>query len=148
MVLPDIGSAHPGHKHPFDHLTLLAKGSLSVTVDGQSTEYVAPSMILIAKDQIHELTALVEDTVFYCIHGIRDENGMLIDPELIPAGSNAVSIQKQPGIAPLYEFRNDITVLGKIDLTVLDNTEFIAQDITDAALQSIPSSVLGGPTAV
>ena len=38
---------------------------------------------MITKDKIHDLLALEDDTVCYCIHGIRDGNGVedIIDPD-------------------------------------------------------------------
>lgn len=77
-----------GHKHTFDHLTLLASGSLRVVVDGVVSEFNAPHLIWIDKDKIHELTALEDNTVAACINGIRDGDGVadLIDPSMIPLG--------------------------------------------------------------
>ena len=63
MHFKKAGDTEIGHTHQFDHLTLLAKGKLKVTVEGQATEFTAPHMIYIHKDKIHELVALVDDTV-------------------------------------------------------------------------------------
>jgi quercetin dioxygenase-like cupin family protein len=79
------GDVEQGHTHQFDHLTLLAFGSLSVTVEGKTTEFKAPHMIFIHKDKMHELVALEDDTVAYCIHAMRDmETGDILDPSMIP----------------------------------------------------------------
>ena len=79
-----------GHKHTFDHLTLLASGSLRVVVDGKESEFKAPHLMWIDKDKIHELTALEDNTVAACINGIRDGDGVadLIDPSMIPVGGS------------------------------------------------------------
>lgn len=42
------GDQNEGHLHNFDHLTLLAKGKLKVTVDGVPSEFTAPQMIYIS----------------------------------------------------------------------------------------------------
>jgi quercetin dioxygenase-like cupin family protein len=93
MHFRKAGDIEIGHAHQFDHLTLLAKGKLKVTVEGQVTEFTAPHMIYIHKDKIHELVAMVDNTVAYCIHALRDkENNEILDPSMIPAGVNPLSL--------------------------------------------------------
>lgn len=93
MHFKQAGDIERGHTHQFDHLTLLAKGKLRVTVEGQATEFTAPHMIYIRADKNHELVALVDDTVAYCIHALRDkENNEILDPSMIPAGVSALSM--------------------------------------------------------
>lgn len=93
MRFPQIGDTEVGHTHQFDHLTLLAKGKLKVTVEGVSTEFTAPHMIYIRKDKVHELVALAEDTVAYCIHALRDkDNNEILDPSMIPDGVSPLSM--------------------------------------------------------
>lgn len=93
MYFRKAGDIEIGHAHQFDHLTLLAKGKLKITVEGQVTEFTAPHMIYIHKDKIHELVAMVDDTVAYCIHALRDkENNEILDPSMIPAGVNPLSL--------------------------------------------------------
>ena len=84
------GDTEQGHTHQFDHLTLLAKGRMKVTVEGKATEFSAPHMIYIHADKTHELIALEDATVAYCIHALRDGEGVgdILDPAMIPAGVN------------------------------------------------------------
>jgi len=93
MQFEKIGDMEIGHKHPFDHLTLLATGKLKVKVNEKETIFTAPHMIYIAKDVVHELTALENNTVAYCIHPLRDGNGVddILDPAMIPNGVNALT---------------------------------------------------------
>jgi quercetin dioxygenase-like cupin family protein len=86
MVFRHAGDYEQGHTHEFDHLTLLASGSLKVTVDGQVTVFKAPHMIYIHKDKMHELVALEDNTVAFCIHALRDMDGNVIDTTMIPNG--------------------------------------------------------------
>lgn len=93
MHFKKAGDIEIGHAHQFDHLTLLAKGKLKVTVDGVATEFTAPHMIYIRKDKVHELVALTDETVAYCIHALRDkENNEILDPLMIPAGVDPLSM--------------------------------------------------------
>lgn len=87
MYFEKAGDTEPGHVHQFDHLTLLAKGRLQVTVDGAVSEFTAPTMIYIKEGKVHELVALTDGTVAYCIHALRDrDTGDILDPTMIPAG--------------------------------------------------------------
>lgn len=93
MWFRKAGDIEVGHTHQFDHLTLLAKGKLKVTVEGVSTEFTAPHMIYIHKDKVHELEALTDETVAYCIHALRDkETGEILDPAMIPDGVSGMDI--------------------------------------------------------
>lgn len=90
MRFENAGDVEQGHTHAFDHLTLLASGTLKVTVDGQATVFTAPHMIYIKADKNHELVALEDNTVAYCIHALRGDNqtGDILDPAMIPTGVN------------------------------------------------------------
>jgi len=88
MHFENVGDMEIGHTHQFDHLTLLAKGKLQVSVDGQISEFTAPHMLYIAKDKVHELVALEADTTAYCIHAMRFGEAVedIVDPSMVPAG--------------------------------------------------------------
>jgi hypothetical protein len=73
------GEQAPGHVHYFDHVTLLAKGSVCVEVEGKDPkEFVAPTFIVIKKELIHKMTALEDDTVYYCVFALRDVDGEVV----------------------------------------------------------------------
>lgn len=94
MHFEKAGDTELGHTHPFDHLTLLASGSVKVTVDNNETVFKAPHMIYIHKDKVHKLEALEDNTVAYCIHALRDGNGVddIVDPKMIPNGVDPFSL--------------------------------------------------------
>lgn len=96
MHFEKAGDTELGHTHPFDHLTLLAAGSVKVTVEGKETIFKAPHMIYIHKDKVHKLEALEDNTVAYCIHALRDGNGVddILDPAMIPEGVSGLSLAK------------------------------------------------------
>lgn len=88
MHFKKAGDIEKGHSHQFDHLTLLATGKLKVTVEEKTTEFIAPHMIFIAKDKYHELEALEDNTIAYCIHALRTgkNEADILDPAMIPKG--------------------------------------------------------------
>lgn len=96
MHFKKSGDIEYGHKHPFDHLTLLASGSIKITADGVESTFQAPHMIYIHKNKNHELVALEDNTVAYCIHALRNGNGVddILDPSMIPAGVSPMSVSQ------------------------------------------------------
>jgi quercetin dioxygenase-like cupin family protein len=88
MHFKDAGDRNEGHAHNFDHMTLLAKGSVEVDVEGAKTTFSAPHMIYIAKGKRHHLTALEDGTLAYCVHALRtgEREEDILDPAMIPAG--------------------------------------------------------------
>jgi quercetin dioxygenase-like cupin family protein len=94
MHFKKAGDIEYGHTHPFDHLTLLASGSLRVSVNGKTTNFTAPHMIYIKAEHNHELVALEDNTVAYCIHALRNGNGVddILDPASVPAGVEPRSV--------------------------------------------------------
>jgi glyoxylate utilization-related uncharacterized protein len=92
MHFINAGDTEPEHDHCFDHLTLLATGSVSVVVDGVTSEFCAPQMIYIKAGKLHTITALEANTLAYCIHALRDKAGELLDPELLPEGGNPMAV--------------------------------------------------------
>ena len=94
MTFKKSGDVEIGHKHIFDHQTLVANGSVVVEVDGNKQTFKAPHIVFIKKDAIHELTALEDETVVYCIHALRDGEDVcdIIDPDSIPFGARETEI--------------------------------------------------------
>jgi hypothetical protein len=78
----------PGHRHLHDHMTLLTQGKLMVIIEDRVTEYHAPHIIVIQKDQEHLLKALEDNTIAYCIHALRNnETGDIVSEDQVPKGS-------------------------------------------------------------
>lgn len=61
------GDAHQGHRHKTDHYTHIVCGSVSVEVDGVTSEHRAGDVIFIAKDKWHRFTALEDETSYRCV---------------------------------------------------------------------------------
>jgi quercetin dioxygenase-like cupin family protein len=90
MTFENAGDINDGHKHLFDHPTLLVKGRMEVDIEGEKTVFQAPHIIFITKETMHTLTALEAGTVAACIHAIRDGDEVedIVDPSMIPNGVN------------------------------------------------------------
>lgn len=86
MEFEKEGDIELGHKHLYDHATLLSKGSLKVEIlddmDRVMSEKIfeSPSFIFIAKNIKHKLISLENETIACCIHALRD-----IDEDIIPS---------------------------------------------------------------
>lgn len=95
MFFEKAGDANEGHTHNYDHITLLAHGSVKVHVDGNTTEFKAPHMIYIQKGKSHFIEALEDGTIAYCVHALRDaESEDILDPDQIPLGIDYMSFGK------------------------------------------------------
>jgi quercetin dioxygenase-like cupin family protein len=89
MHFKEVGDIERGHTHDFDHVTLVANGTIELTVNPDTDQaitvsFTAPQLIFIAKDKVHQLKALQPNTVACCIHGLRDENDDILDPSMVP----------------------------------------------------------------
>ena len=71
-----VGDTHKGHAHTFDHITLLSSGAVRMVHDNGEAEYKAPHLIVTPKGIKHQFTALEPNTVFCCVHAIRDGDGV------------------------------------------------------------------------
>ena len=72
ILLPKKGDATIGHSHTFDHMTLVARGSVEISVLGkESKRYVQDEIILIEAGLHHSIIALEDNSALYCIHDTR-----------------------------------------------------------------------------
>ena len=81
MLLPAKHFA-VSHAHAYDHLSILAKGSVTVEVQGAEKDYMAPACITILAGQHHTITAH-EDSVWFCIHATDETDAANVDEVLI-----------------------------------------------------------------
>ena len=88
MIFERAGDTEQGHTHQFDHASLIAAGSVRLTVNGVSTDYKAPCMAYVKKDLVHKVEALEDNSIAVCIHALRtgQREEDIIDPDSIPAG--------------------------------------------------------------
>jgi hypothetical protein len=90
MHFKNIGDVEHGHKHDFDHGTLVSSGAVLVeTLDSKTEESTsqkiieAPNFIFIPRDTFHRLTAIEENTVCACIHALRTNDGELLESDFL-----------------------------------------------------------------
>lgn len=83
MHILKAGTRVPQHAHVYDHLTMLATGSVRVWKDGAlDGDYIAPTGIMIAAGIKHTFEALEDDTVAYCIHAATGEVPIMAEHQL------------------------------------------------------------------
>jgi quercetin dioxygenase-like cupin family protein len=81
----NVGTCVKGHVHLFDHMSILAKGSVMVYLDGDATRYDAPAVVTIKQGKCHSIHPIT-DSVWYCLHATD-----LTDPDEI---DEATSVRK------------------------------------------------------
>lgn len=70
------GDVVGGHMHYHDHVSLLVQGRVSVQIDGgEPKEFTAPTFIVVRKEHKHRITALEDNTIWYCVFAMRDIDG-------------------------------------------------------------------------
>jgi tellurite resistance-related uncharacterized protein len=89
MNFENKGDVEEGHKHNYDHGTLVSSGSVlyeALDDDGNvvsSKVFNAPNMVYIAKETFHRITALEDKTVCACIHASRTIDNEIVDPDCL-----------------------------------------------------------------
>ncbi len=89
MHFKNKGDIEEGHKHTYDHATLVSNGSLMVEMldDNDNVEYFkvfqAPNLIFIDKEKKHRLIALEDNTICACIHAIRTVDEEIVSPDFL-----------------------------------------------------------------
>ena len=102
MYFKESNIVELGHRHPYDHASLVATGSISVQVYNDETKelldpvvYSAPAMVMIHKNIAHQIKSLEDNTIVCCIHALRDETDTIIDPDMIPVPTGLRSTIQQ-----------------------------------------------------
>lgn len=83
MRFDNVGDIEVGHRHTYDHITLLSQGRLEVVLEDaeRGTVYEAPSAIKILTGVKHKLVAHEAGTIAHCIHALRDA----VTEDILPA---------------------------------------------------------------
>ena len=70
------------HKHKFDHLSVLATGSVELKVDDKVLVVHAPACLTIVAGKVHSIRAIT-DVMWYCIHATDCTDIESVDEVLI-----------------------------------------------------------------
>lgn len=79
-----IGDKINGHKHNFDHTTIVFQGSVHVIArlpNGNIIErdFKAPDHFLVKAEVEHEIVALEDNTIFWCVYSHRTAQGKITE---------------------------------------------------------------------
>lgn len=92
------GMALVQHKHLFDHLSILASGTVDVEVDGQRSRITGPACLTIEAGKHHGVRA-VTDAVWFCLHATDKLDHDEADAALIAPADHAQMRQMAEGLA-------------------------------------------------
>lgn len=70
------------HRHPHDHLSILARGTAVVRVDGVARLLAGPTCLVIQAGKVHEVEA-VSEVIWYCVHATECTDPAQVDHELV-----------------------------------------------------------------
>jgi len=84
IQLKKQGYGVPGHKHTYDHTSMLATGAVRAWRDDKFIgDFVAPTGIKILAGCFHKFVALEDNTVMYCIHNTHGLPKEALEDELV-----------------------------------------------------------------
>lgn len=86
MLVP-AGMVVVQHMHNHDHLSVLVRGSVVMSVDGVEVSYDAPAILRIQAGKHHGVRALT-DVLWLCIHATEETDPAHVDEVLIAPGSS------------------------------------------------------------
>lgn len=83
VKLAKAGDTIDGHEHEFDHTTFVWKGRVHIHATckegcNKEGEFAVPSAVLIKKEWRHTITALEDDTEFWCVYSHRTPQGDVV----------------------------------------------------------------------
>ena len=83
MKFAKAGEKREGHKHNFDHTTIVFKGAVHVSAklpDGRVIErdFRAPAHFLVKAEVEHEISALADETEAWCVYAHRTPQGDVV----------------------------------------------------------------------
>lgn len=81
------GYAVAKHIHEYSHLSILAKGTVYLDIDGEQIRYDAPACIEIKAGSSHVIISET-DCIWYCIHATEEAEADLINTEIVEGDIN------------------------------------------------------------
>lgn len=88
MFIEEAGTLVPQHSHVYDHLSMLATGSIRIWEDGVlKGDKVAPAAIFIKANVKHKFLSLRDKTIIYCIHKLRGPSVEIAEEHQLTQGA-------------------------------------------------------------
>ena len=87
-VFQKAGEKINGHEHQFDHTSIVFTGSVRVKAVFPETgkevtqEFHAPAHFLVKANVKHEITALEDGTIFWCVYAHRTPQGDVVQQHI------------------------------------------------------------------
>lgn len=72
-----------GHQHTYDHMSILVRGAVTVRAHDVVSTYYAPCVVQIPAGVNHDIQALSDEVLWFCVHKIPDEFAGDIDAVLV-----------------------------------------------------------------
>jgi quercetin dioxygenase-like cupin family protein len=73
------------HEHPYDHLSILAKGNVLIEIEGEARLLHAPAALLVEKHKHHTVHAIT-NAVWFCIHPTEETDHAKVDGVILSKG--------------------------------------------------------------
>lgn len=73
------------HEHEYDHLSILASGTIHLTLGGITRVWRGPVALTISKGKAHTLLAIT-DAVWFCIHPTDETDEAKVDDVILTKG--------------------------------------------------------------
>lgn len=70
------------HRHPYDHISILAHGTVRLTVGSDTREVTGPTCLTIRKGEEHAILAITY-AVWFCIHPTQETDGARVDHAIL-----------------------------------------------------------------
>lgn len=78
------GDAEPEITHKYDYTLLVAKGKARIVTDGVDDIFTAPHIVYVKANIGYKVTAATDNLVVYGIYALRDTEGVLLEPDMVP----------------------------------------------------------------
>jgi hypothetical protein len=94
MKFTQKGQKMEGHMHVYDHVTLLASGTVRAFCEGIEVEFEAPHLIVTRANKLHSFVSLTDEALIACVHALRDDDGEILPPDsdLMEASKTVINL--------------------------------------------------------
>ncbi len=87
------------HAHPFDHMSILASGTVRVRADGWVESFRGPAVLEMKAGVVHEVEA-VTDATWFCLHATDETDPDKVDQRILGEQDAVDSDRGRPVAGP------------------------------------------------